>query len=157
VLVTVGEGDRDRVAAMARERDLTGHLRMAERFLDLAELPGWYAAADVCVFPSLFEPFGLVAAEAMSLGRPVVLGDGFSRVFRGDPDRPAARYARAGDPDDLAAVLTEVLSDAELRRSLGARAERLARDHFDWARTAAATLEVYRAAAGTRRDRGPRP
>jgi glycogen(starch) synthase len=146
VLVTVGEGDRDRVAALAR--DVPGHLRMVERFLDVTELPAWYAAADVCVFPSLFEPFGLVAAEAMSLGRPVVLGDGFSRVFAGDPDRPAARYASATDPGHLAAVLTEVLADPGLRRSLGDRAERLTRDRFDWTRTAAATLDVYRSAAG---------
>lgn len=149
VLVTVGEGDRDRVAALARDGGVTGALRMVERFLDLAELPAWYAAADVCVFPSLFEPFGLVAAEAMSLGRPVVLGDGFSQVFRGDPADPAARYARATDPDDLAAVLTEVLADPELRRSLGANAERLVRDRFDWGRTAAATLDVYRAAGSS--------
>lgn len=151
VLVTVGEGDRDRVAALAR--DVPGHLRTVERFLDVAELPAWYAAADVCVFPSLFEPFGLVAAEAMSQGRPVVLGDGFSRVFLGDPDRPAARYARATDPDHQAAVLAEVLADPQLRRALGERAERLARERFDWARTAAATLEVYRTAA----DAGPGP
>lgn len=146
-LVVVGEGDRARVAAMARERGLTGHLRIVDRFLGVHELPDWYGLAEVCVFPSLFEPFGLVAAEAMSLGRPVVLGDGFSRVFGGDPDRPAARYASATDARDLAAVLLEVLGDPDLRATLGRNGADLVRAEFAWTRTAAATLATYRAAA----------
>lgn len=150
-LVVVGEGDRARVTAMAADRGLGGHLRIVDRFLGVDELPDWYGAAEVCVFPSLFEPFGLVAAEAMSLGRPVVLGAGFSRVFAGEEDRPAARYASATDPRQLAAVLLEVLGDPGLRAALGRNGAALVRTDFAWTRTAEATLTTYRTAAAPAR------
>lgn len=144
LLVVVGEGDHDRVLAHG-SRD---HVLLVDRFLGRDELPAWYAAADVCVFPSLFEPFGLVAAEAMSFGRPVVLGDGFSRVFAGSPGAPAAVYAGLAG---LAGVLVEVLADPVLRETLGANARAVATG-FTWEATAAATLATYRAAVAGRRD-----
>jgi glycogen synthase len=147
VLVVVGEGDRDRVAALAAAGGVSDHVVLVERWLGVDELPSWYAAADLCVFPSRFEPFGLVAAEAMSLGRPVVLGDGFSRIFA-----PAARYAPATDAAGLARVLVELLADPGQRAAMGERGRALVAERFDWSRTAAATLAVYAAA---RRDTAP--
>lgn len=147
LLVAVGGGDRDRVLTLARAHGLENQVLLIDRFLGRDELPDWYAAADVCVLPSLFEPFGLVAAEAMSLGRPVVLGDGFSRVFAGAPDAPAAVYASSTDPADLARVLLEVLADPALRKILGENARRLAAT-FSWQHTATRTLATYARAAG---------
>ncbi len=146
-LVVLGQGDRDRVLACARERGVADHVHVADGFLGRDDLVVWYRLADVCVFPSLFEPFGLVAVEAMSTATPVVLGNGFSQVFLGDPDQPAARYVRAADPAHIAEVTLQVLADPQLRRDLGERGRALVRERFDWRRTAEATLAVYRCAA----------
>ncbi|GII77362.1 glycosyl transferase family 1 [Sphaerisporangium rufum] len=145
-LVIVGAGDEAGVARIVAEHGLHGRVLCSGDFVDGRRLPDYYAMADACVFPSLFEPFGLVATESMALGRPTILGDGFSRIFLGDPDRPAARYVRAADPDDIARVVVEVMTDPVLRRELGERGAHLVRETLSWPRAAEGTIAVYRAA-----------
>jgi glycogen(starch) synthase len=146
-LVIVGEGDEDGVARIVADAGLDGRVHTSGGFVDRAELPAYYAMADLCVFPSLFEPFGLVATEAMALARPVILGDGFSRLFLGDPDRPAVRYVRSADPGSIADAVIDLMHDPAARRALAANGERFVRERLSWARTAKETIEVYRAAA----------
>lgn len=142
-LVIVGEGDEAGVGRIVAETGLDGRVLTSGGFVDGQALLEYYAMADACVFPSLFEPFGLVATEAMALARPVILGDGFSRVFLGDPAKPAVRFVRAGDPGDIAAGVVEVMSDPRLRRALAERGERLVRETLSWSRAAEETLDVY--------------
>ncbi|MEV7806999.1 glycosyltransferase family 4 protein [Microbispora sp. NPDC088329] len=142
-LVLVGEGDETGIARIAAETGLGGRVLTSGGFVDGRALLEYYAMADACVFPSLFEPFGLVATEAMALARPVILGDGFSRIFLGDPAEPAVRFVRAADPGDIADGVIEVMTDAGLRRVLAERGERLVRETLSWSRTAKETLAVY--------------
>ncbi|MEV0197105.1 glycosyltransferase family 4 protein [Nonomuraea sp. NPDC050691] len=148
-LVLVGEGDLAGVRRTVDEAGLHGRVIASGEFVDARELLGYYEMADACVFPSLFEPFGLVATEAMALARPTILGDGFSRIFLGDPARPAARFVRAADPGDIAAAVIEVMTDPELRRTLAERGERFVRERLSWARAADETLAVYQAVVRT--------
>ncbi|GAA2278396.1 glycosyltransferase family 4 protein [Nonomuraea roseoviolacea subsp. roseoviolacea] len=148
-LVLVGEGDLAGVRRTVEESGLRGHVLASGEFVGRDELLRHYEMADACVFPSLFEPFGLVATEAMALARPTILGDGFSRVFLGDPARPAARFVRAADPGDIAAGVIEVMTDPELRSALAGRGERFVRERLSWARAAGETLSVYQAAVRT--------
>ena len=109
--------------------------------LDERELVLLYAGASVLAFPSLFEGFGLPVLEAMSLAVPVVT----SRVG-GLPEvgGDAVDYADPRDPASIAAAMERVLADfahAEMMREAGAA--RAAR--FTWERTAALTLDAYRA------------
>ncbi len=100
-----------------------------------------YRIADVCVVPSIYEPFGLVALEAMASGCPCIVADtgGLREVV---PHEEAGLRFTARDPDDLAEVAVRVLTDAELRDRLVAEAlEHVLR--FDWADVAAATCELY--------------
>ena len=91
-----------------------------------------YRIADVCVVPSIYEPFGLVALEAMASGCPCIVADtgGLREVV---PHEEAGLRFRARDPEALVEVVARVLSDDELgappgRRGLRARAPlRLAR------------------------------
>jgi glycosyltransferase involved in cell wall biosynthesis len=152
-LVVVGEGDITGVRRIVAETGLAGRVTAAGEFVTGRALLEHYALADACVFPSLFEPFGLVATEAMALGRPTILGDGFSRVFLDDPDRPAVRFVRSADPADIARAVIEVVDSPDLRRVLGERGERFVRERLSWARTAEQTLAVYRAAAGEGRGK----
>ncbi|NUS06345.1 MAG: glycosyltransferase family 4 protein [Nonomuraea sp.] len=146
-LVIVGEGDEAGVRRIVDSTGLRGRVLTSGRFVEGRELLEFYELADACVFPSLFEPFGLVATEAMALGRATVLGDGFSRIFLGDdPARPAVRFVRADEPADIARGVIEVMSDARLRRALGERGERFVRESLSWSRAAAETVEAYRAA-----------
>ena len=100
-----------------------------------------YAIADVCVVPSIYEPFGLVALEAMASGCPCIVADtgGLREVV---PHEEVGLRFRPRDPEALAEVAVRVLSDDELGRRLVAEAY----DHlrrFDWNDIAEQTSEVY--------------
>ena len=100
-----------------------------------------YRIADVCVVPSIYEPFGLVALEAMASGCPCIVADtgGLREVV---PHEEAGLRFRARDPEALVEVAARVLSDDALGRRLVAEAyEHLRR--FDWLDVAERTSELY--------------
>ena len=66
-----GEPETDRVRRLAEERQVDGLIDFVGR-VNHDELPLYYNAADVCVVPSYYESFGLVALESMACGTPVV-------------------------------------------------------------------------------------
>ncbi|GAA1514420.1 glycosyltransferase family 4 protein [Sphaerisporangium rubeum] len=145
-LVIVGEGDDTGVARIVTETGLDGRVLTSGGFVEGKALLEFYEMADACVFPSLFEPFGLVATEAMALARPTILGDGFSSIFLGDPDRPAVRFVRSTDPADITRVVVDVMTDPDLRHTLASRGESFVRENLSWRGAADETLAVYRTA-----------
>jgi glycosyltransferase-like protein len=106
-----------------------------------AELPGWYAAADVLAFPSTKEGWGLAVLEAMSAGLPVVTSD--LPVFREflSPGRDALMVP-VDDPPALAAALSQVLDDRDLAARLRSVALATA-GRFSWSRSAAEHRAIY--------------
>ncbi|HEX3736835.1 MAG TPA: glycosyltransferase, partial [Solirubrobacterales bacterium] len=107
-----------------------------------------YGIADLTVVPSIYEPFGLVALEAMASGCPCVVADtgGLREVV--PHDEAGLRFA-ARDPEALAEVAIRVLSDPELEARLIAEAkEHVLR--FDWADVAAQTAVVYAELVGAK-------
>ena len=106
-----------------------------------AELPAWFAAADVFAFPSTKEGWGLAVLEAMSAGLPVVASD--LPVFREylRPDRDAL-LVPVGDPAALAGALTSVIRDPCLGQRLSAEAQVMAAT-FTWTATAAQHRAIY--------------
>jgi len=113
-------------------------------FVADAELPMWYRAASVFVYPSLFEGFGLPPLEAMACGCPV-LASSIGAV--GEVCADAAATVNPLDVDDLTRQLTRLAQDNEYREQL--RTAGLAHaQRFDWRTTAAATLELYARAVG---------
>jgi glycogen(starch) synthase len=100
-----------------------------------------YRIADVCVVPSIYEPFGLVALEAMASSCPCIVADtgGLREVV--PHDEVGLRF-RARDPVSLAEMTVRVLDDAKLCRRLTAEAfEHLRR--FDWGDVAERSADVY--------------
>ena len=105
------------------------------------ELPAYYAAADVCVVPSLHETFGLAALEAMACGTPVVASDaGGLRelVHHGE----TGFLCRPSDPTALAEALGAVLGDPQLARRMGEAGALQAR-LFTWDGSAVRLAAVY--------------
>jgi glycosyltransferase-like protein len=106
-----------------------------------AELPGWYAAADVLAFPSTKEGWGLAVLEAMSAGLPVVTSDlpVFREYLRPGQDALMVPVADAGA---LAVALAAVLDDAALAARLRAAGRQVCA-RFTWARSAAEHQKIY--------------
>jgi glycogen(starch) synthase len=107
-----------------------------------------YAIADLTVVPSIYEPFGLVALEAMASGCPCIVADtgGLREVV---PHEEAGLRFAARDPEALAEVAIRVLSDPELEARLIAEAkEHVLR--FDWGDVAAQTAAVYAELVGAK-------
>jgi glycogen(starch) synthase len=102
-----------------------------------------YRIADLCVVPSIYEPFGLVALEAMASGCPCIVADtgGLREVV---PTSDVGLRFRSRDPRSLGRMMERVLTDAALRDRLVAEAsEHVLR--FDWGDVARRTREVYAA------------
>jgi glycogen(starch) synthase len=107
-----------------------------------------YGIADLTVVPSIYEPFGLVALEAMASGCPCIVADtgGLREVV---PHEEAGLRFAARDPEALAEVAIRVLTDPELEARLIAEAkEHVLR--FDWADVAAQTAAVYAELVGAK-------
>ncbi|MBS1677836.1 MAG: glycosyltransferase family 4 protein [Actinobacteria bacterium] len=107
-----------------------------------------YGIADLTVVPSIYEPFGLVALEAMASGCPCIVADtgGLREVV---PHEGAGLRFAARDPVALAEVAIRVLSDPDLETRLIADAkEHVLR--FDWADIAVQTAAVYADLVGAR-------
>ncbi len=112
--------------------ELLGHV-------EARRLQALYQCADVLLFPSLEEGFGLPILEAMSYGVPVVAANTSALPEVGGS---AALYAEALDPADMAAKVRQAVEDPAVRqRLIAASLERAAQ--FTWERTARATLRAY--------------
>jgi glycogen(starch) synthase len=106
-----------------------------------------YRIADLCIVPSIYEPFGLVALEAMASGCLTIVADtgGLREVVPGD-GRVGRRF-RSRDAESLGSILEDVLDDDDTRE----RVVSDAREHvlkFDWETVALETQRIYRELVG---------
>lgn len=117
--------------------------------ITLEEVARFYRAADLLVYPSFSETFGLPILEAMATGCPVVTSDtsAMPEIAGG-----AALLCDPKEPASIARLMIKALADNDRLRDAGLR--RAA--EFTWGATAAATLEVYREVAEGRRRHRPR-
>ena len=108
-------------------------------YVPAADLPDWYRAAAVFVYPSLYEGFGLPVLEAMACGVPVICSRTPSLL------EVAGDAALTVEPDDaagLAHALALLLAQPGLHAHLAARGLAQAR-RFTWRRCAEQTIAVY--------------
>ena len=144
-LVVIGRGPLE-----ARLRDLASANGVAARSTLLGqqdddELAAWYRAADVLCLPSVArsEAFGLVQIEAHAAGTPVVSTDLPTGVPFANPDGVTGLTVPPGDASALAAALSRLLGDDELRARLGHQAQARALREFTVPLMVSRTLDVY--------------
>ena len=140
--LVAGSGTHEeQLKAQAQELGLTGHGTFLGWIGDDV-LHSLYRIADLCVVPSLYEPFGLVALEAMASGCPCIVADtgGLREVV--PPGEKVGLRFNGGDAEHLGVMIERMLTDTELRERLIAEAS----EHvlaFDWADVARQTAELY--------------
>ncbi|MFD2371111.1 1,4-alpha-glucan branching protein domain-containing protein [Brevibacillus sp. GCM10020057] len=129
-------------------RNLANHLWIGEKvrflgFIDDERRNQLFRLADVAVFPSLYEPFGIVALEAMAHGTPLLVADtgGLREIVR-HGENGAMMYA--GNVDSLVDQLRWLLKDPDQRRQLAERALKEVQSRYDWEQLARQTVEQYR-------------
>jgi glycosyltransferase involved in cell wall biosynthesis len=111
--------------------------------LDQIEMARLFRQATICLSASLFEGFGLPAAEAMACGAPVIVSNGGALPeVAGD----AGIVVPKGDGAALAAATAKLLADPEQRKRLGEAAAKRAKITFSWERHALMSVELYRKA-----------
>jgi UDP-glucose:(heptosyl)LPS alpha-1,3-glucosyltransferase len=109
------------------------HTKRVEKF---------FAAADGFVFPTVYDPYGLVISEAMASGLPVITSRAAGAAELITAEEDGLLTDKPWDVDGIAAHLASLRDDAGLRDRLGAAA-RTKIQPYTWDRTAAETLEVY--------------
>lgn len=106
-------------------------------------LPLYYTAADVCVIPSHYEPFGLVAIEAMACGTPVVASDVGGLRFTVVPEETGL-LVPPQSVDGFAAAIDRVLSDDAWVGQLRKQAPMRVQENFSWTGVAVQLSDLYR-------------
>jgi len=131
---------------LVRKLNLDGLVHFTGR-LTQDELVKRYAGARIAVVPSLYEGFGLPAAEAMACGTPVVAttGGALPEVV-GD----AGILVPPRSADALAAAIRQLLNDKQAQRQMSEAGKKRVREQFNWEQAARKTLEVYREAMTTK-------
>lgn len=140
-LVVVGGGYRDHLVSRARDIGIAGNVYFTGFMPDDALLH-LYKVIDVACYPSLYEPFGIVALEAMAARVPVVVSDagGLREIVKHDV---TGTVTWADNPDSLAWGIAHVLGDPGHARWMADNARRDAVEHFNWDGIAAQTRGVY--------------
>ncbi len=133
----------DQIFAEVERLGLTGEV-IFPGYVVQQELPLWYNAADLFVYPSRYEGFGLPVLEAMACGTPVVTTNVASLPeVAGD----AALLVSPDDESQLLEAMRRALSEVSLRQEMVTKGLAHAAD-FTWARTARQTLDTYDRALG---------
>jgi glycosyltransferase involved in cell wall biosynthesis len=137
----VGGGQRERFEHFVHWAGLQDKV-LFTGFMANRALHQLYRCADVAVFPSLYEPFGIVALEGMAAGAAVVASDagGLPEVVKHDE---TGTLSYANDPGSLAWAVLRVMRDPNRAEILKEKARARLRVDFDWSHLADQTIAVY--------------
>ncbi len=143
-LLAVGAGDQGHYRALAEQEGIGPQVTLAGPTTEIERV---FGAADAFVFPTLYEPFGMVITEAMASGLPVItsrqagaselIEDGVTGFLLNNP----------GNAGEIAKKIRRVASLGPRRYDIGCRARQSVL-HHDWDAVAAQTLALYQQTAG---------
>ena len=141
-LIIAGRGGMiDELKAEAASLGLTDKIYFTG-YLDSKKVQKMYKCADIAVFPSTYEPFGIVALEAMLAGVPTVVSDvgGLNEIVNHGVD---GMKAYAGNPNSIADSITALLYDHQLATNVAKKAKQKVKEQFNWEKIAQDTHFTY--------------
>ncbi|NJM71545.1 MAG: glycosyltransferase family 1 protein [Scytonema sp. RU_4_4] len=133
--------ERDRIENIVAELGMSDFTTFPGR-ISQEKLPYYYAAADVCVVPSHYEPFGLVAIEAMASKTPVIASDVGGLQFTVVPEETGL-LAPPQDVGAFATAIDRILSSPQWRDELGQAARKRVETKFSWEGVASELAQLY--------------
>ncbi len=139
--VIIGYGPlEEELKQLTANLNLQDHVKFLGR-LPNEELPPYYAAADAFIIPSHEEAFGVVAAEAMAMGKPLISTavGGLKEVA----DDKVALIVPPRDPDSVARAIVTLYHSPHLRETMGQAGLHEVREVFNWDRAARQYIDLY--------------
>jgi glycogen(starch) synthase len=153
-LVIVGVGDlQEYLMNLTRTMRLEEYVKFRFDFIPEEERILHYAACDIAVFPSHYEPFGIVALEAMSMEKPVIVGasgvSGMREIVICRGEDQCGYHIDPNNPSDIAWGIANALEDSGKQEWLGKNGRKRVLSEFTWNKIAEKTLELYKKALKT--------
>ena len=147
-LVILGVGELEKgIRARVNRLGLNDRIMLRNEFVEEDERILHYAASDVVVLPSSYEPFGIVCTEAMSMGKPVVVGakgiNGFREQIIPSGKKQCGVHVDPYDPSDIAWGVSAILSSRNKMKLMGKNGRERVLKEFTWERIAKKTFEIY--------------
>lgn len=148
-LIILGIGDMEnQLRSLIDELGLKEKVILRTEFVSEEERILHYAAADIVVLPSLYEPFGIVCTEAMSMAKPVVVGargtNGMREQIVSSGDEQCGIHINPFDPDDIAWGVKQVLNSGDRSILMAKKARERVIEQFSWDVVTDKTLEIYK-------------
>jgi glycogen(starch) synthase len=147
-LVILGKGEQQNdILETASRLGISDKVACRFDFVSEDERILHYAASDACIFPSIYEPFGIVSLEAMAMEKPLIVGAqgvvGFrEQVIPSGSDQNGV-HVNGGNPADIAWGIKEVLFDPERAKKWGQNGRKRVQQYFTWRKVAEQTLRIY--------------
>ncbi len=144
-IIVAGKGpEAQNLEQQAKDLDVTHQINFVG-FISDEDRNYLFKVADCAIFPSLYEPFGIVALEAMALGCPVVVSDvgGFAEVVT-HTETGITTYA--DNYESVAWGVLQALTHPDLAQKYATNAKKSVKEQFAWSRIATLTHNVYQQA-----------
>lgn len=147
-LIILGIGDLEQeIISLINNLNLDNNIILRNEFVSEEERIIHYAAADSVVLPSLYEPFGIVCTEAMSMEKPVVVGardtNGMREQIIIEGEDKCGIHINPNDPDDICWGIKEILKSKDKAKKMGIAARKRAIEQFSWDIVNKKTLGIY--------------
>jgi len=159
-LVIIGLGDmRDYLERLVRNLNLQDVVKFRFEFIPEEERIAHYAACDVAVYPSLYEPFGIVTLEAMSMEKPVVVGatgvSGMREIVVTSGQDQCGFHINPNDPSDIAWGIVNAIQDPEKKVQFGRNGRKRVLERFTWEKAAERTVQLYAELLKSKKPQNP--
>lgn len=141
ITLTIVDEERDNAKRLLKKYNVAHRVEFTGK-VDYAELVGLYSRKSLLVMSSLYEGFGLPAAEAMACNTPVVAttAGALKEVVTDD----TGILVPPGDARSLCRAIEKLLGNDKLKKEMGIKGRRWVEKNFAWPVAAAHTLDVYR-------------
>ena len=138
-LLAVGKGNLEQYQTLAKQAGISQQVTFAGPARDIEQV---FGAADMFVFPTYYEPFGMVITEAMASSLPVITSRSAGASEMISEGESGLLLDNPGDPHELSQKIKILLTDEANRKQIG-KSARSAASIYNWSHVAEDTLQLY--------------